>query len=63
MDPLIPSEELQEQLSSQDPPIVIDVRGEEEYRAGHIQGAKHVDVSDIERLLAEIPKGKPVVTT
>ena len=62
MDPLISPHELHTQLSGQIPPTVIDVREEAEYRAGHISGAKHIPAGDIERLMAQIPKGKPVVT-
>ena len=62
MSPLISPKELHAQLSGQNPPIVIDVRGEEAFRAGHILGAKHVPADDIERSLAQIPKDRPVVT-
>lgn len=40
---------------------VIDVRPEEEYRAGHIPGALSIPVSQIRRRLAEIPKKREVV--
>lgn len=62
MDSLISPKELRAQLSGQNPPTVIDVRGEEEFRAGHIAGARHVPADDVERSLAQIPKGRPVVT-
>jgi rhodanese-related sulfurtransferase len=40
---------------------VIDVRPEEEYRAGHIPGALSVPVAQLKRRLPEIPKGREVV--
>ena len=53
---------LHAQLSGQNPPTVIDVRGEEAFRAGHIEGAKLIPADDIGQSLAQIPKGRPVVT-
>src|SRR5215207_3769554 len=40
---------------------VIDVRPDEEYRAGHIPGALSVPVAQLKRRLAEIPKKREVV--
>lgn len=40
---------------------VIDVRPEEEYRAGHIPGALTIPVAHLKRRLAEIPKSRDVV--
>lgn len=40
---------------------VIDVRPEEEYRAGHIPGAFSIPVAQLNRRLAEIPKKREVV--
>jgi rhodanese-related sulfurtransferase/DNA-binding transcriptional ArsR family regulator len=41
--------------------VVIDVRPPEEYAAGHIAGALSVPLADLERRLAELPRGKRVV--
>jgi rhodanese-related sulfurtransferase len=41
--------------------VVIDVRPAEEYAAGHIAGARSVPLADLERRLADLPRGKPVV--
>jgi rhodanese-related sulfurtransferase/DNA-binding transcriptional ArsR family regulator len=41
--------------------IVLDVRPEEEYRAGHIPGAVSVPLDDLATRLGELPRGKEVV--
>lgn len=40
---------------------LIDVRPEEEYRAGHIPGALAIPVAQLKRRLTEIPKSRDVV--
>lgn len=40
---------------------VIDVRPEEEFRAGHIPGALSIPVAQLKRRMAEIPKRREVV--
>ena len=41
--------------------LVLDVRPEEEYRAGHIAGARSIPVDDLEGRLKELPKGTEIV--
>ena len=41
--------------------VVLDVRPEQEYRAGHIQGARSIPVDELETRLKEIPKKKTIV--
>jgi rhodanese-related sulfurtransferase/DNA-binding transcriptional ArsR family regulator len=41
--------------------LVLDVRPPEEYRAGHIPGAVSMPVDELERRLAELPRGKEIV--
>jgi rhodanese-related sulfurtransferase len=41
--------------------IILDVRPEEEYRAGHIPGARSVPVDDLEAALQTLPKDKEIV--
>lgn len=41
--------------------VVIDVRPDVEYRAGHLPGARSVPLDDIERLLPDLPRGRLVV--
>jgi rhodanese-related sulfurtransferase len=42
-------------------PVVIDVRSEEEYAAGHIPGALHIPASELASHFDELPAGRPVV--
>jgi rhodanese-related sulfurtransferase len=41
--------------------IVLDVRPEDEYAAGHLPGAVSIPVSELKRRLKEIPKGQNIV--
>jgi len=41
--------------------VVLDVRPEEEYRAGHIPGARSVPVERLEAYLQEIPEDREIV--
>lgn len=41
--------------------IIIDVRTPQEFRAGHIKGAKNIPLQDLNRRKSEIKKNKPVV--
>lgn len=42
--------------------VVVDVRSAEEFAAGHIDGAIHVPVADIEADPTRIPLDRPLVT-
>ena len=42
--------------------VVIDVRNEEAYKAGHIRGAKLIPVADTLNHINELPKDKLIVT-
>ena len=61
MDTLVQPEQLYQELNSDDPPLVVDVRGKEAYTAGHIPGALHIPGEQIASRMAEIPKDRPTV--
>jgi rhodanese-related sulfurtransferase/predicted transcriptional regulator len=41
--------------------VLVDVRPDEEYAAGHIEGARSIPIDELERRLAELPAGREVV--
>jgi len=41
-------------------PVVLDVRTQREWDAGHLEGAIHIPVDDLRDRLSEVPKGKPI---
>jgi rhodanese-related sulfurtransferase len=45
-------------LMNQSKTIVLDVRDEAEFAAGHIQGAKHIPVKELEGRIKELEKHK-----
>ena len=60
-DEYLPPQTLHNQLETAKAPTVIDVRSDEEYAAGHIPGAMHIQSDELERRLDEIPPDRPVV--
>lgn len=53
---------LYESFTSQDSPLIIDVRGPSEYGSGHVRGALNIPLGQLAKNLARIPKDRPVVT-
>jgi rhodanese-related sulfurtransferase len=51
---------LQEQLSEPRPPLVLDVRTEPEWAAGHIAGSHNIPLNQLNERLAEVPADVPV---
>jgi hydroxyacylglutathione hydrolase len=47
-------------LDTAEPPVVLDVRQEREYRSARLPGSIHVFVADLPARLDEIPRGRPV---
>jgi rhodanese-related sulfurtransferase len=41
--------------------VLVDVRPEEEYAAGHIEGARSIPIDELERRLAELPPDAEIV--
>jgi rhodanese-related sulfurtransferase len=42
--------------------VIIDVRGEDSYKAGHIKGALWIPLNDISSRAGELPRGKMIIT-
>jgi rhodanese-related sulfurtransferase len=53
-------EELRERLARGEA-ILIDVRPEEEYEAGHIEGARSIPIHELDERLAELPVDREIV--
>lgn len=56
----VPRGELARRLERGDV-VVLDVRPEAEFRAGHIAGARSIPVAELARRLKELPKSKEIV--
>jgi rhodanese-related sulfurtransferase len=52
---------LDEQLRSDPRPVVLDVRTEKEYSAGHIDGSRNVPLNHLRERLGEIPRDQTIV--
>jgi hypothetical protein len=42
--------------------VVVDVRGEDSYKAGHIKGARWINLNEIEARARELPRDKMIIT-
>jgi predicted sulfurtransferase len=51
-----------QQLLANNQAVVIDVRNEASYNAGHIHGSKLIPEADLPNHLSELPKDKLIVT-
>lgn len=59
--PSVGPEEAQQRLKAPKPPVLVDVRQPDEYRAGHIAGARLIPLGELSQRLAEIPKEREVL--
>jgi len=59
--PSVSAAELSEKLKNGKHPLVVDVRQPEEYRTGHINGAKLIPLGELGRRMKELPKDKEIV--
>jgi hydroxyacylglutathione hydrolase len=57
---LIDTAELAGQLSNGVPPLVLDVRDDDEYAEGHIPGSVHIPYADLPERLSELPRDRTV---
>ena len=53
--------ELSEKLNNGKQPLVLDVRQPEEFRTGHIAGAKSVPLSDLTGKTRSLPRNREIV--
>ena len=54
--------ELHAATSRSESPLVVDVRSDREWHAGHIEGAMHIPLGELARRASEIPRERPVAT-
>lgn len=47
---------------AQSNPMILDVRGQSEYEAYHIQGARNIPLGHLPRHLDDLPRDRPIVT-
>ena len=40
--------------------VILDVREDDEWQAGHAEGATHIPLGDLAQRLADVPEGSPV---
>jgi rhodanese-related sulfurtransferase len=59
--PAVNAQELNEKLKNGKRPLVIDVRQPEEYRDGHIAGAKLIPVGELNKRMKELPRDREIV--
>lgn len=59
--PSLNAAELNAKLNNGRRPVVLDVRQPEEYRGGHIAGAKLIPLGELRQRLQELPQNKEIV--
>jgi rhodanese-related sulfurtransferase len=59
--PSISVTELQEKLKKANHPFLLDVREPEEFRDGHIAGAKLIPLGELRSRMTELPKDKEII--
>jgi rhodanese-related sulfurtransferase len=58
---VIKPEELQLAIDENRAPVIVDVRGEREFRSEHIPGAINIPLEELENRSAELDPEKPTV--
>ncbi len=59
--PTLTALELQERLKDGRRPFLLDVRQPEEFRLGHIPGAKLIPLGELSSHMKEVPQGREIV--
>ena len=57
----VSASEAQKKLSHKQKPFLLDVRQPEEFRSGHIPGAKLIPLGDLRTRLNELPKNQEIL--
>lgn len=57
----ITAAEARAQLEQKPKPFLLDVRQPEEFRSGHISGAKLIPLSELRQRLNELPKDREII--
>jgi len=63
MNDLIGPDDLHQRQQGEVVPLVIDVRGTDEYAEGHLAGALQIPADELPSRLDEIPRDRLIVTT
>ena len=58
--PLLSVHQLKAMMDRGDELLVLDTRGQDEWKTGHIKRALHIYVGHLEQRLAEVPRDKPI---
>ena len=59
--PVLSAVELQQKIKSGKHPFVLDVRQSDEYRTGHIPGAKLIPLGEIKQKIKDLPRQREIV--
>lgn len=59
--PNLTADQLSEKMRVGRHPLVLDVRQPDEFRQGHISGAKLIPLNELQRRMGELPKGREIV--
>lgn len=58
---IIKPDELAAEIAEERAPIVVDVRSEKDFQAGHLPGAINIPLEELEHRRAELDAAKPTV--
>ena len=59
--PTITAQELEQEVKNGNRPFLLDVRQPQEYRLGHIPGAKLIPLGSLRSRLVEVPRDRKIV--
>jgi rhodanese-related sulfurtransferase len=59
--PVMAPEELARMLGEGNPPVIVDVRGPQQFRDGHLPGAINIPLSELEGGAGELDPAAPTV--